>query len=293
MMKRVGMAATALIAAAAVGWAASAIVARAADASAPILLYHRFHPTISRYATVTTPTFAAQLCWLAEHRYKVAPLASVVAALRGGVPLDPMTVVITADDGRRSQYTEMFPIIQRFQVPVTLFIYTHAIDYEPDALTWDQIAEMAQSGLVDVQSHSWTHPNFHRERARRRPADYQSFVAAELGLSKQTLEGRLNKPVEFLAWPYGVFNPDLERAAVAAGYSAAFIVGGRRAGAGDDLFDLPRIAVSDADRGARFERLLLLGGGGAPVAADAPLAACAAHGAAPASPDAAASQGRF
>jgi peptidoglycan/xylan/chitin deacetylase (PgdA/CDA1 family) len=152
---------------------------------------------------------------------------------------------------------------------------------------------MAQSGLVDVQSHTVSHLHFNHERARRRPADYQSFVAAELGQSKQTLEERLNKPVVFLAWPYGAFDGDLERAAVAAGYSAAFIVGGRRAGAGDDRFDLPRIAVSDADRGARFERLLL-GGGGAPVAAEAPLAACAAHGAAPATPDAVgASQGRF
>jgi peptidoglycan/xylan/chitin deacetylase (PgdA/CDA1 family) len=283
MMKRVRTAALAFLAATTIGWAASAISARSADASVPILLYHRFHPSVSKWATVTTPAFEAQLCWLAEHHYKVAPLASVVAALRGGAPLDPMTVVITADDGRRSQYTEMFPIVRRFQVPVTLFVYTHAIGHEPDALTWDEIAEMAQSGLVDVQSHTVSHPHFDRERARRRPADYEFFVAAELAQSKKTIEERLNRPVEFLAWPYGVFNLDLERAAVEAGYSAAFVVGGRPARAGGDLFDLPRIVVSDADRGDKFERLLPLGGGGAPVASNEPLASCAAHGAAPAS----------
>ena len=279
MMKRVGMAA-ALIAAAAVGWAASAIAARAADASVPILLYHRFDASRAGSAmAVTTPVFEQQLNWLADHGYKVARLGAVVDALRGGGQIDPRTVVITVDDSWRSQYSEMFPIILRHGIPVTLFVVAHAVSMENAELTWDEIDEMMKSGLVDVQSHTSTHPNFNHARASKRPADFAAFVVKELQGSKATLEARVKRPISYLAWPYGVFNPDLERAAVAAGYGAAFIVGGRRASAGGDMFELPRIAVSDADRGARFERLLLLGGG-APVAAEAPSAVCTA----PASP---------
>ncbi|MGD1016403.1 MAG: polysaccharide deacetylase family protein [Roseiarcus sp.] len=283
MLKRVGMAA-ALIAAAAVGWAASVIPSRAADSSVPILLYHRFDASRAGSSmTVTTPVFEQQLNWLADHGYKVARLGEVVDALRSGGRIDPRTVVITVDDSWRSQYTEMFPIILRHGVPVTLFVVAHVVSMESAELTWGEIDEMTKSGLVDVQSHTSTHPNFNYARASKRPADFAAFVVNELQGSKATLETRFKRPVPYLAWPYGVFNPDLERAAVAAGYSAAFIVGGRRAGAGDDRFAVPRIGVSDADRGARFARLLLLGGG-APVAAAAPPAACAAHGAAPASP---------
>jgi peptidoglycan/xylan/chitin deacetylase (PgdA/CDA1 family) len=230
--------------------------ARAEDPGVPILLYHRFHPTEPGSTTVTTPVFEQQLAWLAEHHYAVAPLGSVVDALRGGRQLAPQTVVITVDDGRRSQYTQMFPLIQRFHVPVTLFVYTEAISYEPDALTWEEIGEMLKSGLVDVQSHTCSHPFFEKERARRSPADYESFVASELTKSKKTLEDRLRRPVDLLAWPYGVFDSALERAAARAGYVAAFSVEGRLARAGEDLFSLPRMVVSDRDRGARFAALL-------------------------------------
>ncbi len=283
MMKLFRTAAMAFLGAATIGWAADAIPARAADTGVPILLYHRFHPSASGSTTVTTPAFEEQLGWLVEHHYKVARLASVVAALRGGASLDPMIVAITVDDGRRSQYTEMFPILQRFQIPVTLFVYTDAISYESDALTWAEIEEMLKSGLVDVQSHTCSHPEFDKERARRSAADYESFVAAELAQSKKTLEERLKTPVEFLAWPYGVVDRDLERAAAAAGYSAAFAVEGRLARPDGDLFAVPRVMVYDADRGERFEKLL---GDGAPdrLAADDPLASCQAHGPAPASP---------
>jgi len=209
----------------------------------------------------------------------VARLASVVAALRSGAPLDPSTVAITVDDGRRSQYTEMFPIVLRYKVPVTLFVYIDAVSYEPDALTWAEIEEMLQSGLVDVQSHTCSHPDFDKERARRNAVDYESFVAAELAQSKKTLEERLKRPVEFLAWPYGVVDRDLERAAAAAGYGAAFAVGNRLAQADGDLYAIPRLVVSDFDRGERFERLLREGV--ARIAANDPLASCQAHGAAP------------
>jgi peptidoglycan/xylan/chitin deacetylase (PgdA/CDA1 family) len=231
-------------------------LARADDPGVPILLYHRFHPTEPGSTTVTTPVFEEQLAWLAEHHYAVARLGPVVDALRAGRPLEPQTVAITVDDGRRSQYTEMFPIIQRYHVPVTLFVYTDAISLEPDALTWEQIGEMLKSGLVDVQSHTCSHPFFEKERARRSPADYEAFVATELTKSKKTLEDRLRQPVDLLAWPYGVFDSVLERAAARAGYVAAFSVGDRLARVGDDLFSIPRVTVSNRDRGARFAALL-------------------------------------
>jgi peptidoglycan/xylan/chitin deacetylase (PgdA/CDA1 family) len=284
MMKRVRTAALAILAAAAIGWAASAAPARSADASVPILLYHRFDASSAGSAMVVTPpVFEQQLNWLADHGYKVARLGAVVDALRGGGQIDPRTVVITVDDSWRSQYTEMFPIILRHGIPLTLFVVAHAVSMENAELTWDEIDEMTKSGLVDVQSHTSTHPNFDHARASKRPADFAAFVVKELQGSKATLEARVKRPVSYLAWPYGITGADLKRAATAAGYSAAFIVGGHRARTGDDAFALPRIAVSDAERGDRFERLLRLGGG-APAAANEPLASCAAHAAAPASP---------
>jgi peptidoglycan/xylan/chitin deacetylase (PgdA/CDA1 family) len=165
----------------------------------------------------------------------------------------------------------MFPIIKRYHIPVTLFVYTQAISYEPDALTWDEIAEMMKSGLVDVQSHTCSHPNFEKERARRSTADFQAFAGAELAQSKYTLEEHLHKPVDLLAWPYGVFDKTLEQAAVQAGYVAAFSVEPRLAQAEMDLFSLPRIVVSNNNRGESFEALLR---GALEVSLEDPVVSC-------------------
>jgi peptidoglycan/xylan/chitin deacetylase (PgdA/CDA1 family) len=273
MTIRFGRAAIALlIVAAGLAWAAAPTVAD--DVRASILLYHRFDPNRAPKATtVTTEAFEDQLNWLADHGYKVARLSAVVAALNGGGQIEPRTVVITVDDGYRSQYAEMYPIILRHGIPVTLFVVAHAISAENDVLTWEEIDEMVKSGLVDVQSHTNTHPHFLRERARKPPAAYQAFVNLELSGSKATLEEKLKRPISYLAWPYSEFDADLKRAASAAGYCAAFAVAGRQARAGDDPLALPRIVVRDADRGERFDRLLNLGG---MTAAASPPATCAA-----------------
>src|SRR5437867_3535530 len=97
----------------------------AADpSSVPILLYHRLGPVSTDEMTVTTPVFEAQLKLIQERGYKVIPLAALVAALGdSAVPLPERAVVLTADDGHRTVYSDMFPLIQRLKIPITLFIY--------------------------------------------------------------------------------------------------------------------------------------------------------------------------
>lgn len=222
-----------------------------------ILLYHRFHPAISGPTTVTDGVFEAQLAWLAAHHIRVAPLHAAVDSLRGDTPMaEPPCVAITVDDGHRSVYTDMFPLIQRYRIPVTLFVYPSAISNASYTLTWEQLGEMAKSGLVDIQSHTFWHPDFRRERAKRAPADYHAFVAMQLAQSKQRIEARLGRRVDLLAWPYGIHDAELEEAASRAGYRAAFALGRQPAQPGGNIFALPRYAVSDADRGARFAAVI-------------------------------------
>jgi len=225
--------------------------------SIPVLVYHRFDPNKSGPTTVKTSTFEGQLVWLADHYYRVVPLSAVTDMLRGiGPDIQFPAVAITADDGHRSVYTEMFPVIRRYRIPVTLFIYPSAISNAAYALTWAQLREMKASGLVDIQSHTYWHPNFNQEKKRRTPEDYQQFVAYQLVHSRVVLEQRLALKVDMLAWPYGVFDPELEEAAVKAGYICAFAYTGGPAHQGSDLFAIPRIPVSDQDQGVRFGQLL-------------------------------------
>lgn len=204
--------------------------------------------------TVTMPVFEAQLRWLADHHHPVVPLQAVIDSLAGiGPAVAPGSVAITADDGHRSVHDLMFPVVRRLGIPVTLFIYPSAISNASYAMTWEQLAEMQRSGLIDVESHTYWHPDFHAERARRTDADYEAFAEHQLAASRRALERRLGRPVTLLAWPWGVSDPVLLRLAAATGYQAAFALGERPARPADPLYALPRILVSDHDRGSGLE----------------------------------------
>ncbi|TWB23155.1 polysaccharide deacetylase [Nitrospirillum bahiense] len=239
----------------------SALAAPAAwgQGGTPVLAYHRFDPTTPGPTTITTPVFERQLDWLDAHGIKVVPLQSVVEAVRGGErPTEAVgpAAAITVDDGHVSVYTQLYPVILRRHVPVTLFIYPSAISNAAYALTWEQLAEMVRSGLVDVQSHTYWHPDFRKERARRTPDDYRAFVNSQLVRSKAALERHLGVKVDLLAWPFGVIDADLQSAAEHAGYRAAFAYEGGLAAPGVLPYAIPRIPVSNQARDTAFAALL-------------------------------------
>ncbi|MBS0519958.1 MAG: polysaccharide deacetylase family protein [Proteobacteria bacterium] len=227
----------------------------------PILLYHRFGPVLTDEMTVTTPVFEGQLGVMRERGYGVAPLRTLLAAL-GGTPDGTggealqRSVVLTVDDGHRTVYSDLFPLLLRYRLPATLFIYPTAISNADYAMTWAQLAEMKASGLVDVQSHTFWHPNFNVERKRLSPAAYRQFVHDQLAKSKSILEQRLGGTVDLLAWPFGIYDEELMQAARDAGYTAAFSIERRPVTAKDNVMALPRYIVVDADRGNRFEALM-------------------------------------
>jgi peptidoglycan/xylan/chitin deacetylase (PgdA/CDA1 family) len=237
-------------------------IARAAplepEAGIPILVYHRFGPVVADSMTVTTVVFEQQLGWLREHDYQIVPLRTVVDAVHGNGKREvSRAVVITVDDGHRSVYTELFPLIRRYRFPVTLFIYPSAISNASYAMTWEQIAEMARTGLVDIQSHTFWHPNFRREKARLGPAEYKAFVVAQLLRSKKVITEHVKNEVDMLSWPFGIYDPELEQIARDTGYVAAVTLERHPAFPKTDLLALPRYLMSDLDRGARFSAIAM------------------------------------
>ena len=89
-------------------------------------------------------------------------------------------MVITDDDAHRSVFTEMFPLVMRYHVPVTLFVYPSAISNASYAMTWEQLRQVEQTGLFDIQSHTFWHPNFKVEKRRLAPAEYEQLVDSQL-----------------------------------------------------------------------------------------------------------------
>lgn len=196
----------------------------------PILCYHNFNPIIPGSMTMTPKKFEAQIKWLKDNGFTVIPLQEAVDYLQDKrANLPAKSVVITADDGWQSVYTYMYPIVRKYNIPVTLFIYPQTISQGKHAMTWDELKELQKTGLFDIQGHTYWHPNFKHEKKRLSPAAYEKFVQVQLVKSKKILEEKLGKKVTLLAWPFGIYNAYLEQQAANAGYAMAFSIDYRTA----------------------------------------------------------------
>ena len=217
-----------------------------------ILVYHRFGPAVNDSMTVRTDTFRSQLAYLKEHHVPVIPLRSLISHLQGRAPAPPPgAVVITVDDGHRSVFTDMLPIVREAGVPVTLFIYPSAISNAKYAMTWEELDTLRKTGLFDIQSHTYWHPNFKTEKRRLSASAYQAFVTMQLVKPKTVLQSKLGVKADLLAWPFGIYDDELLGMAREAGYVAGFTLDRRLVTKRESTLALPRFLMVESSSNLR------------------------------------------
>jgi peptidoglycan/xylan/chitin deacetylase (PgdA/CDA1 family) len=207
--------------------------------------------------TITNTVFAAHMKYLHDNGYTVIPLRQLVDHYRGKAPAPkPKSVVIVQDDAHKSVYSEMYPVIKKYGYPVTIFAYPSAISNAKYAMTWDQLKELKKTGLFDVQSHTYWHPNFKKERKKLSGPALDQLVLTQLRKSKARLQTELGGTVDMLAWPFGIYDDYLIGKANEAGYVATFTIDRRHATSNDQVMKLPRYLLVNADSGKSFAQLL-------------------------------------
>jgi peptidoglycan/xylan/chitin deacetylase (PgdA/CDA1 family) len=222
-----------------------------------VLVYHRFAAAATDSMTVRVATFEAHLAWLRAHGYQIVPLREIVAWLKDpAATLPPKAIAITVDDGHRSVYEILRPIVLRERFPVTLFIYPSAISNASYAMTWPELRELRDTGLFDVQSHTWWHPNFNIERRRQSAADFEQFALKQFTHSRELLEHQLGGHVDMLAWPFGIYDDGLIALAQRAGYEAAFTIEPHGVVRLTSPLAIPRFLMIDACTPERLGELL-------------------------------------
>ena len=239
-------------------WAESrATEATLSRVAIPVLVYHRFGPVVADSMTVTTPLLESQIRYIIESGYTVIPLRQLVDCYLGkrqGLP--SRSVAITVDDGHKTVYTDLFPLVKKYRIPATLFLYPSVLSNASYAMTWNEVREIKASGMFDFQAHTYWHPNFKNEKKRLSPADYEDFVQMQLNKSKEKLLRELEIKVDMLAWPFGIYDEDLICKAKEAGYVSAFTIERSHAKASDHVMALPRYLITHADKEKAFGKIL-------------------------------------
>lgn len=201
------------------------------DVKVPILMYHAVSDDIwgSADLFVSPSELEKQLAYLQENGYTTVTFEDLPHIDEIEKP-----VLLTFDDGYRDNYTELFPLLQKYEAKATIFVITDAIGNDL-YLTSDMIAEMSESGLVSIQSHTDTHPDLStldEENTRREMED-----------SKLTLMRITGKEPFVLCYPTGKYS-DTTLEVIGDYYAYGLKMNGGMYNTSGDVFQMNRIYIS-------------------------------------------------
>lgn len=203
----------------------------------PVLMYHSIDERSKETKLSVSPaSFRKQMKFLHERNYNVITLKELVDSMKEKNPLPAKTVAITFDDGYENNYSRAFPIIKKYNIPVTIFVVINNIG-KKGYLRWKQIKEMIESGLVSIGSHTLSHS--YLPSISDKGQLYREIFAS--GRMLQRITGQENI---FFSYPVGGFNEEIRTLVKEAGYSGACATNPGRHYPRDDIYALKRVRIS-------------------------------------------------
>lgn len=183
----------------------------------PVLNYHQVEQKNGNPLTLWPDQFEAQMAYLADEGYTTITIDEMMDALENGAPLPEKPVIITFDDGYADNYEYAYPILKKYGFKATIFLIYDFTNAYPNYLTWEQIDEMKQSGLIRFESHTMTHANLAE-------LDSADELRHEIADSHDLLSEKIGYDMHYIAYPGGRVNPEIEEITRAAGYRGGFTV---------------------------------------------------------------------
>jgi peptidoglycan/xylan/chitin deacetylase (PgdA/CDA1 family) len=201
----------------------------------PILMYHAISPAPadSPYPELFVPEaeFDEQMKWLAEEGYNGVTLGEVFSAWDDGEPIAENPVVVSFDDGLRSQYVGGRPVLEELGWPAVLNLKVESLDQ--GELTEPMVEELIDAGW-EVDSHTISHADvsgLDGEELRHEVEDSRTELSERFGVS-----------VDFFAYPAGEYDTEAIAAVEDAGYRGAVTTEPGLASP-DEPYELRRIRI--------------------------------------------------
>lgn len=219
-----------------------------------VLIYHRVGRRSGLEVDLPTSLFEQQMAALSE-RSAVRSLDAALDWLTSadGDETTPPPVVVTFDDGTADLHDIAMPILEHYRIPSTLYVATEFIDaglpFPADGrpISWRALADMSDSGLLTVGSHTHSHALLDRLPPRD--------AANEIETSNRLIEDHLGYTPAHFAYPKAVPPSATNDALIRSHYRSAALAGthvNRRENT--DVHRLARSPVQLGDDMRWFER---------------------------------------
>jgi len=219
----------------------------------PILCYHHIREWRKsdvgddRAYIVPPDIFEEQLQYLKKEGYQSVTSEQVYQYYANGRPLPDKPIMLSFDDNDDNQYTTAVPLLKKYGFNATFFIMTVTIDKE-NYMTSEQLKDLAKQGY-DIQAHTWDH---HMVTKYETEEDWQLQIVQP----KKELEELLGQPVDFFAYPFGIYNAEAAEKVKSYGYKAAFRLSEVMDEDADPVFAIKRYIANPYFTQAQFEAVL-------------------------------------
>ncbi|MFK5947472.1 MAG: poly-beta-1,6-N-acetyl-D-glucosamine N-deacetylase PgaB [Methylococcales bacterium] len=193
----------------------------------------------------------AQFSWLKAHNYHVISIDDLMKAMKGEKNLPEKAILLSFDDGYASVYKILFPLLKAYHYSAVVAVVgtwlqpkmntmVHYGDRylkpRSDFLSWQQIKEMSDSGLVEIASHSYNlhHGILANPQGNVEPAavtraynkgsqtysndhQYRQRILTDLQRNSALIKKHTGKRPRVMVWPYGEYSYETIELAAKAG----------------------------------------------------------------------------
>ena len=205
---------------------------------------------------VDTGTLTAIFSWLQTNNYHTITVKQIEESRHGGKPLPPRSVLLTFDDGFRSHYTKVLPLLERFKYPAVMGIVTAWIDTPPDTpirisdkvqvprdyfLSWDEVKKLGQSPFVELGCHTHnlhhgaianpqgnelpattSHLYLQDQKRYETDAEFEARVHNDLQTCVRQIREHTGIVARSMVWPYGAENQPVRKISTSLGMDIQF-----------------------------------------------------------------------
>jgi peptidoglycan/xylan/chitin deacetylase (PgdA/CDA1 family) len=201
----------------------------------PIIMYHKIDAnSAASRLSVSPESFRAQMRFLKNHKYNVVKLEDLAKMVKENKLLSK-AIAITFDDGYEDNYLNAYPVLKETGLTATIFVIPAMVGSD-GYLTWDQIIEMSESGIITIGSHSLSHQWLTGMAVQQ--------LDREIIDSKRSIESHIGKEVNTFSYPVGGFDKDVREKVIKAGYKIAVATNPGKKYPKHDLFAMKRLRIS-------------------------------------------------
>jgi peptidoglycan/xylan/chitin deacetylase (PgdA/CDA1 family) len=199
--------------------------------------------------------FESDLRYLRDHNIKTLSFNELGEISAGGKMPAGNFAIITFDDGSSSWYTIVKPLLLKYKVKATFFLWAYMIGHD-SFITWEEVKDMSHYTLAGGErpfifgSHSYSHSYLLRNRENfASDAEYNSFLDYEMGVSKELIKQYVPGEVDVFSLPYGDGAGNEEIIAAAKRNHYKFIrtsIWAAIENVPTDLFKIPALPILDS-----------------------------------------------